>query len=86
MADIESDETKVSRRDIFGLGSAAVAAATLTMVSERMAEAQQPASHKAPNETDPGAQNLPLAAENPDSEWSPPTDSEIGRASCRERV
>lgn len=25
MADIENDETKVSRRDIFGLGSAAVA-------------------------------------------------------------
>src|SRR6202022_3397167 len=23
---------------------------------------------------DPGAQNLPLAAENPDSEWSPSTD------------
>jgi oxalate decarboxylase len=75
MADIENDEAKVSRRDIFGLGSAAVAAATLTMVSERMAEAQQPTSHNAPNETDPGAQNLPLAAENPDSEWSPPTDS-----------
>jgi oxalate decarboxylase len=75
MADIENDETKVSRRDIFGLGSAAVAAATLTMVGERTAEAQEPASHTAPNQTNPGQQNRPLAAENPDSEWCPPTDS-----------
>jgi hypothetical protein len=29
MADIENNETKVSRRDIFGLGSAAIAAATI---------------------------------------------------------
>jgi oxalate decarboxylase len=75
MADIESDETKVSRRDIFGLGSTAVAAATLTLVGERMAKAQQPASHTAPNESNPGQQNGPLAAENPDSEWCPPTDN-----------
>ena len=75
MADIESDDTKVSRRDVFGLGSAAIAAATLTMAGGRMAEAQRSASHTAPNESDPGPQNLPLAAENPDSEWSPPTDS-----------
>ena len=75
MADIENDEKKVSRRDIFGLGSAAVAAATLTMAGERMAEAKQPASHTAPNEINPGQVNGPLAAENPDSEWCPPTDS-----------
>jgi len=60
---------------MFGLGSAAVAAATLTIVSERTAKAQQHASHTAPNESNPGPQNRPLAAENPDSEWSPPTDS-----------
>ncbi len=29
MADIENDDTKVSRRDVFGLGSAALAAAAL---------------------------------------------------------
>jgi oxalate decarboxylase len=45
------------------------------MVVERAAEAQQQASHNAPNESDPGPQNRALAAENPDSEWSPPTDS-----------
>src|ERR1700689_5326991 len=75
MADIENHEKKVSRRDIFGLGSTAVAAATLTLVGERMADAQQPASHTAPNEINPGQVNGPLAAENPDSEWCPPTDS-----------
>ena len=74
MADIENDDAKLSRRDIFGLGSAAVAA-TIAMVGERTADAQQTAKHTAPNETDPGQQNLPLAAENPDSEWAPPTDS-----------
>jgi oxalate decarboxylase len=75
MSDIENDEKKISRRGIFGLGSAAVAAATLTMVGERTTEAQQRASHTAPNEINPGQQNGPLEAENPDSEWPPPTDS-----------
>jgi oxalate decarboxylase len=75
MSDIENDETKVSRRDIFGAGSAAVAAAALILAGERAAEAQQPASHTAPNEVNPGQQNGPLAAENPDSEWCPPTDN-----------
>jgi hypothetical protein len=75
MSDIENDEKKVSRRNIVGLGSAAVAAATLTMAGERRAEAQQRASHTAPNEINPGQQNGPLAAENPDSEWPAPTDN-----------
>jgi oxalate decarboxylase len=75
MADLEKDETKVSRRGVFGLGSATLAAATLTVVADRRAAAQRPASHTAPNETDPGRQNEPLAAENPNSEWSPSTDS-----------
>jgi oxalate decarboxylase len=75
MADIENHDTNVSRRDGFGLGSAALAAAALTMVGDRRADAQQPASHTAANESDFGPQNGPLAAENPDSEWSPSTDS-----------
>jgi oxalate decarboxylase len=75
MADIENDDTKLSRRDVFGLGSAALAAAAIAMVGEGMAYAQQTAKHTAPNESDPGPQNRPLAAENQDSEWSPPTDS-----------
>ncbi|HYW44665.1 MAG TPA: cupin domain-containing protein [Bryobacteraceae bacterium] len=75
MSEIDNDEKKVSRRDIFGLGSVAVAAATLIMAGEKTAEAQPQASHTAPNESNPGPQNRPLAAENPDSEWSPSTDS-----------
>src|SRR6202167_3119991 len=74
MADIENDDAKLSRRDVFGLGSAALAA-TIAMTGVRTANAQQTAKHTAPNESDPGPQNRPLAAENPDSEWSPPTDS-----------
>ena len=38
------------------------------------ARGQQPAKHDKSNESDPGPQNLPLAAENPDSEWAPSTD------------
>jgi hypothetical protein len=78
MADINDSDTKVSRREVFGLGSADLAAAaTLVVTGTKDAEAQNQrlASHNAPNETDPGPQNLPLAAENPDSEWSPSTDS-----------
>ena len=63
---------------MFGLGSAALAAAaTLAVTGSKDVDAQTQrlANHNAPNETDPGQQNLPLAAENPDSEWSPSTDS-----------
>ncbi len=77
MPDIESHDSKVSRREAFGISSAALAAATLAVAGAKNAQAQnqKAASHNAPNETDPGPQNLPLAAENPDSEWSPKTDS-----------
>ncbi|HLN00369.1 MAG TPA: hypothetical protein VK335_13865 [Bryobacteraceae bacterium] len=76
MADIDKDksDTKASRRAVFGLGSAAAA---LAINGREDANAQTPlfANHNAPNETNPGPQNLPLGAENPDSEWSPSTDS-----------
>lgn len=49
-------------------------AAALTVASEKNAHAQQLAVLNAPNEIDPGPQNLPLAAEKPDSEWAPLTD------------
>jgi oxalate decarboxylase len=75
MDNIENGDAKLSRRDVFGLGSAAVAAASLTMLAAGSADAQTSASHSAPNETNPGQVNGPLAAENPDSEWCPPTDS-----------
>ena len=75
MSDIENNNAKLSRRDVFGLGSTALVAATIAVAGEKMADAQETASHTAPNESDPGPQNRPLAAENPDSEWSPRTDS-----------
>src|SRR6202167_1803845 len=77
MAD-EKTNTDLSRREAFGLGSAALAAALAVAGSKEAVAAPQAlksAAHNAPNETDPGPQNLPLAAENPDSEWAPPTDS-----------
>jgi oxalate decarboxylase len=79
MADTEKHDMSVSRREAFGLSSAALAAAAaLTIAGAREAhaapQAQKTAAHNAPNEIDPGPQNLPLAAENPNSEWAPPTD------------
>jgi oxalate decarboxylase len=68
VSDDSTHEQNLTRRRIFGLAPAALAtAATLT--------AQQNNPHTAPNETDPGPRNLPLAAENPDSTWPPETDN-----------
>jgi hypothetical protein len=69
MAGTDKNGTKASRREVFGLGSAALAA-TLAIIGREdlAAQSQRFPSHNAPNETDPGPQNLPLAAENPDSE------------------
>jgi oxalate decarboxylase len=79
VADIGNKDTEVSRRGIFGLGSAALAAATLTVAAPGGSGAglqdQHSENHVAPNETDPGPRNLPLAKENADSVWSPPTDN-----------
>jgi oxalate decarboxylase len=86
MAEIENHDehpdpqvsTQVTRRQAFGLGSAALAAALAVAGSKEAAAAPQtmkPASHNAPNEIDTGPQNMPLAAENPDSEWAPATDN-----------
>ena len=78
MADMDSTDATVSRRSVFGLGSAALAAATWAAAAKEADAApqpQKPVTHNAPNESDPGPQNRPLAAENPDSEWSPDTDS-----------
>jgi oxalate decarboxylase len=78
MSDIENQHTKVSRRAMFELGSAAFAAATFAVAtpgtSGASANDQHREDHNARNETDPGPGNLPLGKENPDSVWSPPTD------------
>ncbi len=71
-----AEDMNVSRREVFGISSAALAAAGLAATNPRSVGAQQAPSdrHNAPNETDPGPRNLPLAQENPDSVWSPETD------------
>lgn len=66
-------EPKVSRRDVFGLGSAAIAAA-LT-VQDAMGAPQQDQQKLPRNEVDPIAHNTRLAEQNRDSEFPPPTDS-----------
>lgn len=82
MPDSTRDETRVSRRDVFGIGPAAIAAAaalTIAGIDDANAAPQQvegmATSHTAPNEIDPGPRNLPLAKENPNSEWPPQTDN-----------
>jgi oxalate decarboxylase len=72
VADIRAQDTKVSRRGIFELGSAALAAAATAKLASASPQQQEP--HNAPNETDPGPRNLPLAKENPDSVWPPESD------------
>jgi oxalate decarboxylase len=69
-----TDKQNPSRRDVFGISSAALVTATALTSGEALTGAQQSAKHDKPNESDPGPQNMPLAAENPDSEWSPSTD------------
>ena len=54
---------------------AAAAWAAVAKEADAAPQPQKPVTHNAPNESDPGPQNRPLAAENPDSEWSPSTDS-----------
>jgi len=64
MTDTDKSGTNASRRELFGLGFAALAAATLAVTGKGAdGHAQRLASHNAPNEADPGPQNLPLAAE-----------------------
>ncbi len=74
----ENHESQVSRREAFGLGSAALAAALAVAGTKQASGAPQAlkpaAAHNAPNEVDPGPQNMPLDQENPDSEWPPSTD------------
>ena len=81
MPDTSNDDTKVSRRDVFEISSAALVAAAALSAGSKPAQAapqeaeRMAANHTAPNEVDPGPQNIPLAQENPNSEWPPKTDS-----------
>ena len=77
--DTPADGTRLSRRNILSAGPAAFAAAAALSAADKVKaqstqEPQQSGNHNAPNETDPGPRNLPLATENPDSVWAPETD------------
>jgi oxalate decarboxylase len=74
--DSRDQDTKVSRREIFGFTSAGlVAAATAAENAAATPQKAQTETHNAPNETEPGPRNLPLPAENPDSVWPPETEN-----------
>src|SRR5438105_14151287 len=78
MASIDDSDIKVSRREVFGLGSAALAAATTIAAAgtqNAAAQTQRTSGHNAPNESVRGPENQALAAENPDSIWAPETDN-----------
>ncbi len=79
MSDNANQHPRLSRRRI--LGSTALAAgATFSAINVSGAKArpqspQRGGSHNAPNETDSGSHNVPLAAENLDSVNPPQTDN-----------
>src|SRR6266478_6366084 len=80
------DNDRITRREIFQVGSAVLAtAATLNVANAQDASRRTEAKldqtgavhspdHHLPNETDPGPKNVALEAENPNSVWSPETD------------
>jgi oxalate decarboxylase len=79
-----SDESKnesaaVTRRHFLSVSGAALAAATAAPLAAQAARptGQQITSgdHHLPNERQPGPNNTVLAGQNPDSVWSPETDS-----------
>ncbi len=74
MSDNANQEPKLSRRNVFGWGPAALAAAA-AFSADAEPQSPQKGNHAARNETDPGPKNLPLAAQNQDSVWPPETDS-----------
>jgi oxalate decarboxylase len=86
MPDSNGGNEKISRRGIFELGSAALAAAATLTVANAQDGLGSPANtkpeanvfrssdHHLPNESVPGPKNSALEAENTDSVWSPETD------------
>ena len=87
MPDSNGEQATISRRRIFELGSAALAAATTLTVANaqdgpgspwerkpEVANSFRSSDHHLPNESVPGPKNSALEAENPDSVWSPETD------------
>src|SRR5260370_19284350 len=73
-----NDEDRITRRGLLQVGSATLAtAATLKVAAAQdlAKSAIRSSDHHLPNETVPGPRNSALEAENPNSVWSPETDS-----------
>jgi oxalate decarboxylase len=73
-----NQKDRITRRGILHIGSAALTAATtvaLANAQDGTTSALESSDHHLPNETDPGPKNRALETENPDSVWSPQTDS-----------
>src|SRR5712692_5665577 len=68
MEDINHTD-RMTRRGIFQVGSAVLAAATLKVADVRSSD------HHLPNESNPRPKNSALEAENPESVRSPETDN-----------
>jgi oxalate decarboxylase len=83
----KTDNDRITRREIFQVGSAVLAAAaTLNVANAQDASRRTEAKpdqtdavhspdHHLPNESNPGPKNSALEAANPDSNWSPETDN-----------
>jgi oxalate decarboxylase len=77
--ELKSESVAVTRRHFLSVSGAALAAATAAPLAAQAARptGQQTTSsdHHLPNEAQPGPNNTVLAGQNPDSVWSPETDS-----------
>jgi oxalate decarboxylase len=72
-----SQDQRITRRDMFHAGSAALAGVSALAVANAQdtgKKVERSPDHHLPNETDPGPKNAPLEAENPNSAWGPETD------------
>ena len=68
---MDNSASDVTRRKFIGVASTVLAAGAAAAAQSQGSKG----SHSAPNETQPGANNEPLDAENPDSVWAPETDN-----------
>ncbi len=72
---MSEEQSKVSRRQFIGAGSAVMAAAAGMQIVQAQEQVPRSANHTLPNESEPGPNNTVLDKQNPDSVWAPPTDS-----------
>ena len=68
---MENTASDVTRRKFIGVASTVLAASAAAAAQSQGSKG----AHTAPNETQPGANNTALDAENPDSVWPPETDN-----------